>query len=129
MLARNSATSKAIANRAHAEVERRYREGLKVGLDELEAALSHAQRAQAGQEEGSCYEHDEEGLRPSLSKRKKFDLLHDTVEYIHQSEVDTRHLSDEVDRLNDRVRFLEKLVKCEDCPLVKQMNILRLRGI
>jgi hypothetical protein len=56
-------------------------------------------------------------------------VLHEAVSYIHHSEVDLTHLSDEVKRLSDRIRLLEKLVKCEDYPLVKQMSMVRLQGI
>ena len=66
-------------------------------------------------------------LGPAKTK-KKADVLSDAVGYIHQSEVDMRHLSDEVNRLNHRIRLLEKLVKCEDCPLVKQMSMMHIQA-
>jgi Helix-loop-helix DNA-binding domain len=108
----DAATARELANHAHTLVERRYRERLKVKLDQLEAALSQVQLPMSDQEPEKSQECDEDGPRPGLGKRKKSDLLHDAVSYIHQSEVDLRHLSDEVKRLNDRVRLLETLVKC-----------------
>jgi hypothetical protein len=58
---------------------------------------------------------------------KKSDVMTDAMNYIHQSEVEMRQMADEINRLNERVRALEKLVKCEDCTLLKQMVHLQLQ--
>jgi hypothetical protein len=114
-----------IDNRAHTLVERRYREGLKVKLELLEEALSQVQQPLPSQEAQGSQECVVDGPKPEGAKRTKSDVLHDATSYIYQAEVDLRHLSDEIQRLNDRVRLLEKLVKCEDC---KQKSMIRLQA-
>jgi Helix-loop-helix DNA-binding domain len=112
------------AARAHSLVERRYREGLKNKLGQLEDALSQAKLPVSSDESPGLQECATSGS----GKRKKFDVLSDAMSYIHASEVEMRHLSDEVTRLNDTVKLLEKLVRCEDCPIVKQMSMMRLQA-
>jgi len=52
----------------------------------------------------------------------------DAMNYVHQSEVSMRHMSDEISRLTERVRTLEKLVRCEDCVLLKEVVRRSLEG-
>lgn len=109
------------AKRAHSLVERRYREGLNKGLEELEKALSQAQSPQAPNESAGVA-----STNSRHSKKKKSHVLADAMNYIYASEVDMRHLSHEVSYLSERVKLLEKLVKCEECPVIAQMNMMRL---
>lgn len=118
----DDATANKKAKRAHSLVERRYREGLNKGLEELEKALLQAQLPEVSNESA--------GVTSTTSspgkKKKKSHVLADAMNYIYTSEVDMRHLSDEVGYLSERVKILEKLVKCEECPIVAQMNMMRL---
>jgi hypothetical protein len=45
----------------------------------------------------------------------------EAVDYVYQTEVELRHMADEIERLNTRVKQLEKLVNCDDCLLMKQL--------
>lgn len=71
--------------------------------------------------------HDFYASREHRGKVRKSDVMTDAMNYVHQSEVEIRHMTDEVSRLSDRVIALEKLVKCEDCTLLKQMVRLQLQ--
>jgi Helix-loop-helix DNA-binding domain len=124
----DAAINKALANTAHSLVERRYREGLNVKLQQLETALLRVQQPPTDQEAQNNQQCDKDGPGSGLARRTKSDVLYDTVSYIHQSEVDLRHLADEVSRLKYRMQLLERLVKCEDCPLVKHMSRMRLNA-
>lgn len=65
--------------------------------------------------------------REHRGKVRKSDVMTDAMNYVHQSEVEMRHMTDEITRLSERVMALEKLVKCEDCTLLKQMVRLQLQ--
>jgi len=109
------------AKRAHSLVERRYRQGLNKGLEELEKALSQAQLPMSPNQSPRLA-----STRNRHGKKKKSHVLADAMNYIHTSEVDMRHLSHEVSYLSEKVKLLEKLVRCEECPVVAQMKIMRL---
>jgi len=64
--------------------------------------------------------------REHKGKVRKSDVMTDAMNYVHQSEVEIRHMADEINRLNGRIHALQKLVKCEDCTLLKQMVRLQL---
>jgi len=49
------------------------------------------------------------------------------IQYVHSSELEMRHMTDEIRHLRDRVQGLEKLVKCDDCVLVKSLRGLSVR--
>jgi len=118
----DDATANKKAKRAHSLVERRYREGLNKGLEELEKALLQAQLPKVPNESAGVTSTDSRHGK----KKKKSHVLADAMDYIYTSEVDMRHLSHEVSYLSERVKVLEKLVKCEECPIVAQMNMMRL---
>lgn len=115
-------SAKKQANRTHSLVERRYRERLNKKLEELGDSLRQVQLPLSSEETSRSSRTTSEGH----SKRKKSDVLSDAMSYIHTSEVEMRHLTNEVTYLNERVKLLEKRVKCEDCPIVKQMGRVRL---
>jgi len=51
------------------------------------------------------------------------------MNYVNQTEVEMRHMENEIHRLGERVRVLEKLVRCEDCSLLKQMVGLQVQNM
>jgi len=51
------------------------------------------------------------------------------MDYVNQTEVEMRHMENEIHRLNERVRMLEKLVKYEECGLSKTMVDLQVQAV
>ena len=49
------------------------------------------------------------------------------IQYVHRSEVEIRHMSDEIHLLKERIQSLEKLVKREDRALLNNMLALQLQ--
>ncbi|KAH0832683.1 hypothetical protein AYO21_04773 [Fonsecaea monophora] len=117
--------AQARAKQAHSIVERRYRDNLNGKIMQLHRTLntigSPARLAGLTTDETP-------GMHDPRTRVRKSDVMTDAVNYVHQSEVSMRHMTDEIKRLNDRVRTLEKLVKCEDCALLKQMVRLQLQS-
>jgi hypothetical protein len=93
----DEATSQMRAKKAHSAVERRYRENLNGKITELHCTLLAT--------EFSSWLSDDEGAkllnRPKeeLSKIRKSDVLVNAMIYIHQSEIEMRHMSEEIRRL------------------------------
>jgi len=112
------------AKQAHSVVERRYRDNLNGKIMQLHSVLSATETTSrlTGMPTQDFF-----SSREHRGKVRKSDVMTDAMNYVHQSEVEIRHMSDEIGRLNDRVRALEKLVKCEDCTLLKQMVRLQLQ--
>jgi hypothetical protein len=115
----DNSDGKSVAKKAHSLVERRYRENLNGTIAQLHLALLKTKRVTsiAPQDQDG----DLEEQRRAFSKVRKSDVMLEAVEYVHQTEVELRHMADEIVLLNRRVRQLEKLVKCEDCLLMKQL--------
>ncbi|KIX02912.1 uncharacterized protein Z518_08855 [Rhinocladiella mackenziei CBS 650.93] len=112
------------AKQAHSVVERRYRDNLNGKIMQLHRALV---ATESTSRLTGVSTHDFFASREHRGKVRKSDVMTDAMNYVHQSEVEIRHMSDEINRLNERVRALEKLVKCEDCSLLKQMVRLQLQ--
>jgi hypothetical protein len=112
------------AKQAHSVVERRYRDNLNGKIMQLHRALSATGTTSrlTGMTPQDFY-----ASREHRGKVRKSDVMTDAMNYVHQSEVEMRHMTDEITRLSDRVMALEKLVKCEDCTLLKQMVRLQLQ--
>ncbi|OQU93536.1 Helix-loop-helix DNA-binding domain-containing protein isoform 1 [Cladophialophora immunda] len=117
--------AQARAKQAHSIVERRYRDNLNGKIMQLHRTLSAigspARIAGLSTDEPPS-------ANDQRTRVRKSDVMTDAVNYVHQSEVSMRHMTDEIKRLSDRVRTLEKLVKCEDCALLKQMVRLQLHS-
>ncbi|EXJ88278.1 hypothetical protein A1O1_05208 [Capronia coronata CBS 617.96] len=112
------------AKQAHSVVERRYRDNLNGKIMQLHRALV---AAESTPRLSGMPNQDFFASRENRAKVRKSDVMTEAMNYVHQSEVEIRHMSDEITRLNDRVRALEKLVKCEDCTLLKQMVRLQIQ--
>jgi Helix-loop-helix DNA-binding domain len=114
------------AKAAHSLVEKKYRENLNTKLTLLHTTLQNARYGLKQEDDvDSEFDFDAEmdpDARPMKglnSKFRKSDVLSDAMSYVDQTEVEVRHMENEIQRLNDRVRTLEKLVRCEDCSLLK----------
>ena len=111
--------AKSHSKKAHSLVERRYRENLNGNIAQLHLALLKTKRVgDAGPQD---QEDDPEQRRQALSKVRKSDVMLEAVDYVHETEVELRHMANEIELLTARVKQLEKLVKCEDCMLMKQL--------
>jgi len=111
--------AKSHSKKAHSLVERRYRENLNGNIAQLHLALLKTKRM--GDSTPEDKDDGWEEPRQALSKVRKSDVMLEAVDYVHQTEVELRHMANEIELLTTRVRELEKLVKCEECPLVKQL--------
>ena len=116
--------AKSHSKKAHSLVERRYRENLNGNIAQLHLALLKTKRVCDGTPEDQ--DDDWEEPRQALSKVRKSDVMLEAVDYVHQTEVELRHMANEIEVLTARVRQLEKLVKCEECPLVQQLVNMKL---
>ncbi|EXJ56692.1 hypothetical protein A1O7_07036 [Cladophialophora yegresii CBS 114405] len=121
--------AQARAKQAHSIVERRYRDNLNGKIMQLHRTLSSIAGGNQNRE-ADCLPDGDELIQKPQDKRtgggigarvRKSDVMTDAVNYVHQSEVQMRHMENEISRLTERVRTLEKLVRCEDCVVLKEM--------
>jgi hypothetical protein len=90
------------AKQAHSAVERRYRENLNDKIMELHRTL-------VATEFNSRRSEDENGepldsKMEERSKIRKSDVLINAMNYVYRSEIEMRHMSDEIRRLRDTIR-------------------------
>ncbi|EXJ82075.1 hypothetical protein A1O1_08144 [Capronia coronata CBS 617.96] len=114
----SKADAKQRAKQAHSLVEKKYRENLNAKIAQLHITLQSSHYGPKTGEEG---ESDTPVSIVQASKVRKSDVLTEAMNYVNQTEVEMRHMENEINRLSERVRVLEKLVRCEDCSLLKQM--------
>lgn len=117
----------------HLMTEQRYRKNLSSRLDQLKRVLSDVENKAKAEDEHHAgairYSHDaDEKVQQSSLGKTKSDVLLAAIQYVKQSEREKRELSQTNEFLRQRVVALEKLVKCEDCSLLKQMNWLNLQS-
>ncbi|KAI1616217.1 hypothetical protein EDD36DRAFT_415121 [Exophiala viscosa] len=113
------------AKQAHSLVERKYRENLNAKIAQLHVTL---QSTHYGPKNGEADEEEAPAPVPA-NKVRKSDVLTEAMNYVNQTEVEMRHMDNEIQRLSDRVRALEKLVRCEDCSLLKQMVHMQVQPV
>ncbi|KAK5279177.1 hypothetical protein LTR40_008168 [Exophiala xenobiotica] len=121
----SKADAKQRAKQAHSLVERKYRENLNAKIAQLHNTLESSHYGPRANE-------DDESDAPSVvpaNKVRKSDVLTEAMNYVNQTEVEMRHMENEIQRLADRVRVLEKLVRCEDCSLLKQMVNMQVQAV
>lgn len=92
---------KADQKQAHSQVERRYREHLNAKFFELLSALA------------------EETPQPATDQLKKAEVLQAAIDYINQSQLEIRHMTNEIKILTARIRVLEAEVAREDLSPLK----------
>ncbi|KIX02218.1 uncharacterized protein Z518_08157 [Rhinocladiella mackenziei CBS 650.93] len=116
----DSATLRAKHN--HSVVERRYRDNLNGKITQLHRTLL------ATEANPHLANYKSQILAPfqdGASRVRKYDIMTKAINYVHQSEVEIRHMTDEIRHLQERIYGLEKLVKCEDCTVLQ--NIMQLQ--
>jgi len=125
----SKADAKQRAKQAHSLVERKYRENLNAKIAQLHNTLQSSHYGpKVGQEDDSDNPNGPIATIPA-SKVRKSDVLTEAMNYVNQTEVEMRHMENEIHRLSERVRVLEKLVRCEDCSLLKQMVNLQVQAV
>ncbi|EXJ59225.1 hypothetical protein A1O7_06657 [Cladophialophora yegresii CBS 114405] len=125
----SKADAKQRAKQAHSLVERKYRENLNAKIMQLHSTL---QNSHYGPRVGEDGEHEDSMVSnngPPAAKVRKSDVLTEAMNYVNQTEVEMRHMENEIYRLSERVRVLEKLVRCEDCSLLKQVVNLQVQAV
>lgn len=105
---------------AHSVVEQRYRDNLNGKIAQLHKTLSTTK--------GSGSSSSDEGEDAALPRTRKADVLGSAIDYIKRAEKGRTSLENEVEFLKMRITNLEKLVKCEDCSIMTQMNAMRLQA-
>jgi len=110
------------SKQAHSVVERRYRDSLNSKLAALHQALHASEFTTTVRERRESSNYD---VLNDSAKLRKGDVLVEAMNYVHQTEVEMRHMADEIRRLNVKVMSLEMLVKSEDCLIVKQLMNMR----
>ncbi|KIW31603.1 uncharacterized protein PV07_03233 [Cladophialophora immunda] len=124
----SKADAKQRAKQAHSLVERKYRENLNAKISQLHNTLQASHYGPKVGEDGEVEAATAaNGLPPP--KVRKSDVLTEAMNYVNQTEVEMRHMENEIHRLTERVRVLEKLVRCEDCSLLKQMVNLQVQAV
>lgn len=121
----SKADAKQRAKQAHSLVERKYRENLNAKIAQLHNTLQSSHYGPKTGEEGDS----DIAEAPGAPKVRKSDVLTEAMNYVNQTEVEMRHMENEIQRLGERVRVLEKLVRCEDCSLLKQMVNLQVQAV
>lgn len=95
------------AKQAHSLVEKRYRENLNSKISELNSVLSSTPDAMPAAE--SC-------------QARKSEVLQTAIDYVNQSQLEMRHMTNDINRLNARVQALEKMVNYEGRNLSKSLD-------
>ncbi|KIW93635.1 uncharacterized protein Z519_06240 [Cladophialophora bantiana CBS 173.52] len=120
------------AKAAHSVVERRYRDNLNGKMSQLYYVLrevnspsprSRLSSTGSGGSGGSSGGGDMIAVptfQPPTRVRKS-EILNSAIDYIHQSEVEMRHMADEIKHLQDKERTIKNLVKCEEWSVLKAL--------
>jgi len=96
--------NKSNLNRAHCEVERRYRNGINEKLRVLEEALLSSQLQVVSSQSGD----EQNGDAVGRKRRGKSNIISDATDYIYTAEVEIRHLACEIRQFQEKLRALEK---------------------
>ena len=96
-------------------------------LRQILSTVDATKRVDEEGEEDASYGLEDKTLS-STTKTRKSDVLLHAYGYVKRSEREKKSMVDENAFLKRRLVALEKLVKCEDCSLLKQMNKLQMGG-
>ena len=110
------ADAKRRAKQAHSLVEKKYRENLNAKLCQLNDTLKVVRfgpKKNQRQDEDDDSDELNAVNQCSNSKFRKGDVLDDALAYVDQTEVEMRHMENEIARLNDMVGMLERRLKYE----------------
>jgi hypothetical protein len=95
-LSEDKATSQIQAKKAHSAVERRYRENLNSKIMDLHHTLLAT--------EFGSWSSGVENIKEEWGKTRKSDVLVNAMTYVHQSEIEMRHMSEEIRQLRGQSR-------------------------
>jgi hypothetical protein len=108
------ADAKRRAKQAHSLVEKKYRENLNSKLVQLHETLK---TTRYGPKKNKNVEDDESDdftvVGNNNGKFKKGEVLDDALDYINQTEVEMRHMENELARMTDMVTMMERRLKYE----------------
>jgi len=90
---------------AHSPNERRYRDKLNNNMKELYHTLLESKQASRLSRLQFCGNRISKGLPSDI---KKADIISDAIQYIHQAQVDNRHMAAEISELKARIQTLER---------------------
>ena len=108
---------------AHSLVERKYRENLNAKIEELHDAL---RKVRTGSMVNGTFSRPAQPFG-SANRARKGDILGEALNYIYQSQVDMRHMAEEIGRLKGELATAEEPPnKCQDCNIRKQVKSLRI---
>lgn len=97
-------------------------------MEQLDQILSTADAAKRVDDDEGDGSYDIEETTLSTTKTRKSDVLVNAYGYVKRSEREKKNMVDENAFLKRRLVALEKLINCEDCSLLKQMNMLQMGG-
>ncbi|RMZ90845.1 hypothetical protein DV736_g1932, partial [Chaetothyriales sp. CBS 134916] len=115
--------AKSRAKQAHSLVEKKYRENLNAKLLQLHDTLRVAQygpkryRDLENDNDSDEFASNNNSTNTNASSNGKFrkgEVLDDALDYVNQTEVEMRHMENEIHRLADLVGILERRLKYED---------------
>lgn len=122
----------ATSNRtAHSIIEHNYRKNLNTKMEQLRQILSTADSAKptnSSEVDNDDSDNSTENNKDSSTTpiTRKSDVLIHAYSYVQRSEREKKSMKDENEFLRGRVVKLEKMVRCEDCSLLKEMGRLRM---
>ncbi|OAL39161.1 hypothetical protein AYO20_01479 [Fonsecaea nubica] len=119
------------AKAAHSVVERRYRDNLNGKMSQLYYVLRevnspgpHSRLSSTSGGSGTSEVTTTTTPLPAFqppSRVRKSEILNSAIDYIHQSEVEMRHMADEIKHLQDKERTIRNLVKCEEWSVLRAL--------
>ncbi len=105
---------------AHSANERRYRDKLNNNMKQLYHTLLESKQTSRL----SRYQFSDNRISTGLpSDIKKADIISDAIQYIHQAQVDNRHMAAEISQLKARIQMLECLERNVVQDVVKSNHI------
>ncbi|OAP55453.1 hypothetical protein AYL99_10426 [Fonsecaea erecta] len=114
-----------LAKQTHSAIERKYRNNLNAKMWQLHRTLegtswmSSTSTTTTSSDDNSDAPPQRQGEQ---QPPRKSDILSNALQYIDESELEMRHMSDEIQRLTSRLAALQRLVRCGgDCDALKQI--------
>ncbi|MCJ1477440.1 hypothetical protein MMC13_006111 [Lambiella insularis] len=109
------------AKASHCLVERKYRENLNTKFDILRRAIP-SMHSPTDDPSHQALDFDDAG---NSAKHRKADVLSNATDYVRQMEEKNRMMGDEIEFLRSRMTAIEKLIKCENCWLLREGQRMR----
>ncbi|OAL39160.1 hypothetical protein AYO20_01478 [Fonsecaea nubica] len=135
-----------LAKQTHSAIERKYRNNLNAKMWQLHRTLEGTSRMSSSASSASSANNSDDsdsspqwGETQSQSQSqsqspqreqpqpRKSDILSNALQYINESELEMRHMSDEIVRLQNQLAVLQRMVRCEgDCDALKEIVQMKL---